>query len=81
MTLYFFDLIPNPISLLLYVLRLLIVHLHVFLLLNLAFILFFKEAFDLSQLCAVNDALLNLSLFLFDLELLQKERHFDLLVL
>jgi hypothetical protein len=60
----FLDLIPDPLPLLLYVLRLIIEHLYVLLLLVPVLILLFKEVLDLPEFCAVDDALLDLPFLL-----------------
>ena len=68
MSLDFFYLVPDPFSLLLYVLCLLIVHGLVLFLLISVTLLLLEEVLDLSKFSAVDDALLDVPLFLLNLE-------------
>ena len=67
------DLVAYAFSLLLYILRLLVIHRLMLFLLVPVRILVFEEVLDLPELGAVNDALLNFSLLLLDFEFFKEQ--------
>lgn len=67
------DLVAYAFSLLLYILRLLVIHRLMLFLLVPVRILVFEEVLDLPELGAVNDALLNFSLLLLDFEFFKEK--------
>ena len=74
------DLVAYSLPLLLYILCLLVIHGLVSFLLFPVTVLLLEEVLDLSEFSAVNDALLDVPLFLLNLQLFKEKGNLDLLV-
>ena len=81
MTLYFSDLVSYSLPLFLYILSLFVHICHAHLCLLPVLVLLLEEVLDLAQFGAVDYALLDAPLFLFDLQLLKQKGDLDLLIL